>query len=119
MITKEEVLRREYAGRISRAVEMVYRCFGDDIGPDEMADAACFSRYHFHRVFHGMTGEGPAEFIRRIRLERAACFLMDNPSRPATDIALACGFSSPSVFARAFKERFGSSATEYRQARYS
>lgn len=117
MITREEALRREYSGRVSRAIAFVYRHFGGDIGPDDMADAACFSRWHFHRVFHGLTGEGPAEFLRRVRLERAACFLMDNPSRPTTDIAMACGFSSPSVFARAFKERFGSSATEYRRSR--
>jgi AraC family transcriptional regulator len=49
-----------------------------------------------------------------VRLERAASSLIGRGYMPVTEIALAHGYSSPSVFARAFKERFGVSASEWR-----
>ena len=41
------------------------------------------------------------------------------PDRPVIDVALDAGFQSPAAFARAFKERFGMSATEWRAAEES
>ena len=38
---------------------------------EELARVACFSPYHFHRLFAGMMGETVAEHVRRLRLERA------------------------------------------------
>jgi AraC family transcriptional regulator len=61
-----------------------------------------------------MVGETVTGYIRRIRLQSAASRLVNNPRDSVTDIAMACGFSSPSVFARAFKERFGVSASQWR-----
>jgi AraC family transcriptional regulator len=113
-VTRQELLRREYLGRIERAVDFIYARFGDDIGLDEIADAAAFSRFHFHRVFSGVVGETVSDFLKRVRLQRAAALLADNPGLSVTEIALASGFSSPSVFARAFRERFGMTASEWR-----
>jgi AraC family transcriptional regulator len=45
----------------------------------------------------------------------AASLLVHNPNTPITNILLDCGFSSSSVFARAFKERFGQSASKWRK----
>ncbi|MCK7514787.1 MAG: hypothetical protein MZV70_69490 [Desulfobacterales bacterium] len=56
-MTRDELLRREYLGRIERAVDFIYAHSGDDIGLDDIADAAAFSRFHFHRVFSGVVGE--------------------------------------------------------------
>jgi AraC family transcriptional regulator len=53
-------------------------------------------------------------YVQRLRLERAATQVVNNRSRPITTIALDCGFSSPSVFARAFKEAFGHPASAIR-----
>jgi AraC family transcriptional regulator len=47
-------------------------------------------------------------------VEKAASFLLGNPTKPITEIALDCGFSSSAIFARAFKEAFSTSASEYR-----
>ncbi len=113
-MTRRELLRREYLGRVERAIDFIYARFGDDIGLDEIADAAAFSRFHFHRVFSGVVGETVSDFLKRVRLQRAAALLADNPGLSVTEIALASGFSSPSVFARAFRERFGMTASEWR-----
>ncbi len=114
MITREELLRREYLGRIERVVDYIYAHYGEELGIDDLADVAAFSRFHFHRVFSSVVGETVSDFLKRIRLQQAAARLVDHPGESVTDVAMAVGFSSPSVFARAFKERFGVTASEWR-----
>lgn len=115
-MTREEYLRREYAGRMNKAMDYAYANLGRDFELSDLADAACFSRYHFHRMFSAFTGETPGEFLRRIRLAKAAGLLRDDPRRDVTAVAMDAGFSSPSVFSRAFKERFGVSPSAFRDA---
>jgi AraC family transcriptional regulator len=87
---------------------------GDDLALDDLAGVAHFSPYHFHRVFRGMTGETLGRFIQRLRIEKAASKLINDLDRSVTAIAFECGFSGSASFARAFKEAFGMSATEWR-----
>jgi len=47
-----------------------------DLSLDALADVAAMSRFHWHRVFSAMTGETCARAVRRIRLNRAACWLV-------------------------------------------
>jgi AraC family transcriptional regulator len=51
--------------------------------------------------------------VRRRRVEKAAVLLLANPARPITRVAVECGFSGPAVFARAFKDIFGMSASDW------
>jgi hypothetical protein len=41
-----------------------------------LADVACMSPYHFHRIYHGMQGETVADTVRRLSLHRAAVELI-------------------------------------------
>jgi AraC family transcriptional regulator len=80
---------------------------------DDLASRACLSRFHFARMFRALTGETPAGFVRRLRLERAAWRLRD-PNARLIDVALASGFDTPDGFTRAFRARFGVTPTAYR-----
>lgn len=80
-----------------------------------LADVAHFSPFHFHRIFAALVGETLNQFVRRLRVEKAASLLLNNPKLSITEVALDCGFSGSSTFARAFKETFHVSATEWRQ----
>jgi AraC family transcriptional regulator len=113
-MTREELQRREYLARIERVVDYVYAHCGEDLTIDDLADVAAFSRFHFHRMFSALLGETVSDFVKRIRLQRAASRLVDRPGDSVTTVAMDCGFSSPSVFARAFKERYGVTASEWR-----
>ncbi len=77
---------------------------------------AAFSPFHFHRLFKVVTGETLSRFIGRLRIEKATSQLLYNPGKSITEIALDCGFSSLTVFSRAFKETLGISASEYRDS---
>jgi AraC family transcriptional regulator len=87
-----------------------------DLSLATLARVANFSACHFHRVFRGVVGETLNQCILRRRVEKAASFLLTNPTRPITDIVLDCGLSGSASFARSFKEAFGLSASDYRSA---
>jgi AraC family transcriptional regulator len=72
-----------------------------------MAGAAHLSPFHFHRVFQALIGETPADFVKRLRLERALQMMSHGRKQSLTRIASACGFSSSSDFSRCFKQKYG------------
>jgi len=109
--------RAEYAARFNRVVDHIQAHLGQAMDLETLAGVACFSPYHFHRLFHGWMGETIHDFIFRLRLERAAAQLAYSPRKPIAQVALDCGFSSPSTFARAFRGFHGVSASEWRRHR--
>ena len=111
-------LIEEYRARINRVIDYIEANIDRDLSLSELAEVAHFSPFHFHRIFRAMVGETLNGFIQRIRLEKAAMKLALNPRESITEIALDCGFSSPSVFARAFRETFGMSASQWRSGGY-
>ena len=106
--------RMEYAARINRVIDYIQGHMADHLSLPKLAAVAHFSPFHFHRIFHAFVGETLNQFIQRIRLEKAACLLVIDQKKPVTDIALDCGFSGSPVFARAFKEAFGMTASRWR-----
>lgn len=111
-------LRPLYVERINAAIDYVEQHLTDDLTLERLAAVAHFSPFHFHRIFSVLVGETPNRFISRIRIERAATLLAQQPTRPVTDIGVECGFANPSSFSRAFREAFSMSATEWRRGGY-
>jgi AraC family transcriptional regulator len=107
--------RREYERRVYRVMDYIQAHLDEDLTLEKLAGVAAFSPFHFHRVFAAITGETLSDFIRRVRLERAASGLAIMCDTSVLEIALRCGFSSAATFARAFKSHFGMSATEWRE----
>lgn len=116
--SKKKYLREEYTARINLVIDYITRNMDKDLSLKMLAEVANFSPFHFHRIFGAMVGENLNQFIQRIRVEKAAAQLMYNPKKSITEIALDCGFSSSATFARAFKEAFGVSASEWRSGEY-
>ncbi|MEP3480675.1 MAG: AraC family transcriptional regulator [Fuerstiella sp.] len=80
---------------------------------DQLAAVAHLSPYHFHRIFRATVGEGVAEYVRRVRLERAAIALKAT-SDSVTSVAFDTGYGSHEAFTRAFRRQFGVSPSEFR-----
>lgn len=106
--------RAEYVARINRVLDYIEAHLHEELPLDRLAKVASFSPHHFHRIFGAMMGETLHRFITRVRLERAATQLLQQPGRSVTDIALDSGFASSATFARAFRTEFGTSASEWR-----
>lgn len=107
--------RDEYLARIHRVQDHIERHLGEELRLEELARVACFSPFHFHRVYAAITGETIREFVARLRLERAASALLRHPDRSVTEIALDAGFGGSAAFARAFRAAYGTTATEFRK----
>lgn len=110
-----EAHRREYEIRVNRVIDHIRAHKAEPLPLEALARLAAFSPFHFHRIFKSITGENLNEFVQRIRLEWAASALTMRPHEDVLAIALDSGFQSASTFARAFKQRFGMSATQWRQ----
>ena len=104
-----------YQNRIDRVVDYIQANLESDLSVGQLSEVACFSEFHFSRIFREQMGEPVYQFIRRLRLEKAAELLLSNTSLPVTDVALMCGFATPSSFAKSFKAHFKMNATEWRQ----
>ena len=114
MIEQGELRRQEYMGRINRVIDYVRENIAGDLRLDTLARVANFSPYHFHRVFKSVVGETVNDFVRRLRAQKAASQLVHNPGLTITEVAVGCGYSSSSTFAREFRQRFGVSASRFR-----
>jgi len=106
--------RVEYEKRVNRVIDHIRRHLAEELSLSSLAGVAAFSLFHFHRVFKATTGETLFGFIQRLRIERAAVALTAHPDQSVLEVALDHGFSSAATFARAFRARFGMSATAWR-----
>jgi AraC family transcriptional regulator len=110
------VTLRDYKRRMLRVLVHIQQHLDEPLPLDELAGIACFSAYHFHRVFKGMVGESVKEYVRRLRLERAAGQLKRG-SPSILDIALQAGYESHEAFTRSFKTAFGAAPSQFRSVR--
>ena len=105
-----------YQERISQVLTHIQQYLDGSLTLEELAEVACFSPFHFHRVFRGMVGEAVAEHVRRLRLERAARQLRRTESA-VLEIALEAGYETHESFTRAFADMFGMPPSEFRKDR--
>lgn len=111
---QKQELPKDARKRIGKAVNHVLKDLQGDLSLESLAGIASYSPYHFQRLFKQVMGESPKQYVIRMRLETAAHYLLIHKHKPIQVIALDCGFSSPAVFARAYKNYFGITAEEFR-----
>ena len=83
-----------------------------DLSVDMIADEVGISRVHLHRKMKELTGQTPHDFIRNIRLKRAAQ-LLANQGMNVTEVMYACGFANSASFSTVFKKFYGMSPRDY------
>ena len=108
-----EPISADYIERTNAAIDYIVRNLDGDLTLQNVAKVACFSPFHFHRVFRSLVGETLNQFVKRQRLERALYLMSHAPGRSLTDISLDCGFSSSSDFSRSFKSRYGTAPSAF------
>jgi AraC family transcriptional regulator len=81
---------------------------------DMMADIACFSPFHFSRLFRSVTGIPPGEFLTALRFERAKHLILKT-EMPITDVCFEVGYASLGSFSARFSELVGASPANLRR----
>jgi AraC family transcriptional regulator len=98
--------QNDYPERVGRAVDYIQAHLDESLDLERLAHVACFSAYHFHRVFRAVRGETVADAVRRLRLRRAALDLLERET-PIERIARRAGYTSQAAFTRAFRSAYG------------
>ncbi len=99
---------------IANAIEFIEAHLQEETSVAEMADAVCYSLFHFCRMFNAITQHTPYDYLMRRRLSNAAQVLLAT-DRKIIEIGFDYQFNSPETFARAFKRMFGMNPNEWRK----
>ena len=83
----------------------------EKINLDNISDEACFSKFHFIRLFKKIYGKTPHQYLIFVRIEKAAQLLRAN--NPVSEVCFAVGFESVSSFGRLFKRVVGISPSAF------
>jgi AraC family transcriptional regulator len=105
--------RTNYARQLGRVIAHIYDHLDDDLDLDALAEVACLSPHHWHRIYHALYGETAAATVKRLRLQRAAAEL-SHSSLPIEEIGARAGYPSLPSFTRTFKAAFGLPPALYR-----
>ncbi|MBN8202234.1 AraC family transcriptional regulator [Bacillus sp. NTK034] len=97
---------KEQQKQINKVLEYIDGHLSEPLPLEKLVAVSTYSVYHFQRTFKGIAGETPAEYIKRLRLEDAAHYLIYERHIPITQVAMMCGFSSLSYFTYSFRENF-------------
>jgi AraC-like DNA-binding protein len=98
--------------RIVQAKLYIDANFSAPIELREIAGAACFSRFHFIRLFRSLYGRTPHQYLVSVRLRAAAALLAGD--HPVQEVCYAVGFESPTTFAALFRRYAGVTPSAYR-----
>lgn len=100
---------------LQKVMAVVEKNFNNEkFDTESLAQEMFVSRRQLHRKLQAIAGQGPGEFIRTVRLKRAAQMLIE-AKLSVTQIALEVGFESPAQFTRAFKKHFNILPSEFNQ----
>ena len=117
--TQEEQIAEEQPSLndawLQQAIEYVEKNIADEhYSVEQLSNDLCMSRMTLYRKIQSATGQKPTEFIRTIRLRRAAELLREG-RLTITEISYATGFSSVSYFSRCFRTMYGVAPTQFSQ----
>jgi AraC-like DNA-binding protein len=112
-----EIVESRDLQMLKKALDVVENHLSDTaFGVEKLAEELNMSRANLHKRLKSMTGISPSDFIRSVRLKRAAHMLRGNADNVA-QIGYAVGFEDQSYFTKSFKKYFGVAPSDYaRQA---
>jgi AraC-like DNA-binding protein len=104
----------DYHTKVRDSLKYIDENLNHKIDLDDLAKRAYLSKYHYHRIFHKVSGESVTRYITKRRMEKAAGELA-RTDRPIIDIALEYQYASQESFSRAFLKIYGLTPGKYRR----
>ena len=110
------VTKNQYEQRLLSVLDFIYEHVDGELDVNALADVACMSSYHFHRIYREFAGETINVTVRRMRLLKAAAYLVRS-DLSQQHIAKQVGYGSVEAFNRAFSKYYQETPNQYRTAR--
>lgn len=104
----------EQLKRYKKLLAFIEENFKENIQIQQIEDIAFYSYRNINRIFLALQRETIGKYIRRLRLEKAAEYLKYS-NQEISDIALELGYSDIAAFSKAFKNKFRTSPSSFRQ----
>ena len=104
--TEADEILTEHAIKLKEVLSYIDTHYMEELTISELAGICFFSEYYFMRFFKKYMGMSCVQYIKNVRLERAAD-QFENGETNTLEVALACGFSNLSYFHREFKKKYG------------
>lgn len=110
----ERRMYMDYHSKVRDSLEYIEKNLDNKIKLNDLAQKAYLSKYHYHRLFHKITGESVTRYITKKRMEKAAEELVQT-EQPIIDIALKYQYASQESFSRAFMRIYDLTPGKYRR----
>lgn len=110
--SEQPQLQSEHTQKIKGVLEYIGLHYTENISIESLASSCYFSEYHFMRFFKKYVGMSCLDYIKSLRLQKAAD-LLEQQELSITDAAMSAGFSSLSYFYREFKKRYGMTPRQF------
>lgn len=107
-----------YEQQIQKVMKYIERHLDENLSLDVLSEVACLSKFHFHRLFSAYCDISLLQYVRWLRLKRAAHQLVIKKDLSIIQIAMGAGFESHEAFSRAFKKACGLTPQAFRQGCY-
>lgn len=111
---KSESLPSDVYERLCRARQFIDLCYDLPLNLDQISSQACFSRYHFLRLFRTAFDKTPHQYLIERRMEKAKELLSSRDLR-VTDVCFEVGFQSLGSFSSLFHKYVGHAPVTYRE----
>ncbi len=98
---------------IGRVIEYIHAHMHTKMTIGKMAEIACMSSSHFSHVFKAETGKTPLDYLNEMRMRRVKKLLLAG-DRSITEIALECGFGTPSYLTASFYKKYKITPSNFR-----
>ena len=112
-MSTESLPKADLYRRIVQAKLFIDNNYSERIDVSEIADEACYSKFHFIRTFKSIYGKTPHQYLTAVRVEKAKAMLEQDVS--VTEACFAVGFDSLGSFVGLFKRRVGLTPSEYQR----
>ncbi|MBE9602283.1 GyrI-like domain-containing protein [Pedobacter sp. MC2016-24] len=119
MVSLDKEVQVNYTNSVNKALQFIDQNLDTNLSLETISKVACFSSFHFHRIFKAVTHETLNAYITRKRIEKAASVLMRKPEVSITELSVLFGFNGNSSLTRAFKKYYGVSPSEFRKQKIS
>lgn len=98
--------------KLAQVIQMMERSMEEPVSPATLAEAAGMSTRQLERLFARHLNRSPKRFYMELRLQKARNLLLQT-EMSVINVALACGFTSPSHFSKCYRAQFHT--TPYRE----
>jgi AraC-like DNA-binding protein len=112
-VPNETLPKLDLYRRIVQAKLFIDSNYAESIDAGEIADEACYSKFHFIRTFKSIYGRTPHQYLTHVRIERAKGMLENGTS--VTEACFGVGFDSLGSFTGLFKRRAGLTPSQYQR----